>query len=195
MIRFYNARVLTMAEGNKIEFGEVWTEEDKILYAGNLQGVDAIAKEIGKEDMTFAREIDCQQNVLMPGFKNAHTHSAMTLLRSFADDMPLQDWLNKQVFPVEAKLDGEMIYHLTKLAVLEYLTSGVTSIFDMYLTPETIADACIDMGMRVVQVGGVNNFSMSPELIEKYYQELNHKDPLSSFVIGFHAEYTCSKEL
>ena len=195
MIRFYNARVLTMAEGNKIEFGEVWTEEDKILYAGNLQGVDAIAKEIGKEDVTFAREIDCQQNVLMPGFKNAHTHSAMTLLRSFADDMPLQDWLNKQVFPVEAKLDGEMIYHLTKLAVLEYLTSGVTSIFDMYLTPETIADACIDMGMRVVQVGGVNNFSMSPELIEKYYQELNHKDPLSSFVIGFHAEYTCSKEL
>ena len=70
MIRFYNARVLTMAEGNKIEFGEVWTEEDKILYAGNLQGVDAIAKEIGKEDMTFAREIDCQQNVLMPGCRS-----------------------------------------------------------------------------------------------------------------------------
>ena len=195
MIRFYNARVLTMAEGNKIEFGEVWTDKDKILYAGNLQGIENIKKEIGSADVCFEREIDCHGNVLMPGFKNAHTHSAMTLLRSFADDMPLQDWLNKQVFPVEAKLDGEMIYHLTKLAVLEYLTSGITSIFDMYLTPETIADACIHMGMRVVQVGGVNNFSMSPELIEKYYQELNHKNPLSGFVIGFHAEYTCSKEL
>ena len=74
----------------------------------------------------------------MPGFKNAHTHSGMTFLRSMADDLPLDQWLNKQVFPLEAKLTGEDIYELTRLAVLEYLTSGVTSIFDMYLTPDTI---------------------------------------------------------
>lgn len=53
----------------------------------------------------------------------------MTFLRSMADDLPLDQWLNKQVFPLEAKLTGEDIYELTRLAVLEYLTSGVTSIF------------------------------------------------------------------
>ena len=46
----------------------------------------------------------------MPGFKNAHTHTAMTFLRSYADDMKLDEWLNKQVFPNEAKLDGEKLY-------------------------------------------------------------------------------------
>ena len=106
-------------------------------------------------------ELDCKGNLLMPGFKNAHTHSGMTFLRSMADDLPLDQWLNKQVFPLEAKLTGEDIYELTRLAVLEYLTSGVTSIFDMYLTPDTIAEACLDTGMRCVLVSGLNNFSSS----------------------------------
>ncbi len=88
-----------------------------------------------------------------------------------------------------------MIFHLTKLAVLEYLTSGITAIFDMYLTPETIADACVDMGMRCVQVGAVNNFSQSVELVEEMFQKLNEKHVLSSYILGFHAEYTSSKEL
>ena len=101
----------------------------------------------------------------------------------------------RQVFPIEAKLDAEMIYHLTKLAILEYLTSGITAIFDMYLTPETIAQACVDMGMRCVQVSGQNNFSQSLELTERMYQKLNHENPLLSYFIGFHAEYTCSREL
>ncbi len=61
----------------------------------------------------------------MPGFKNAHTHSGMTFLRSYADDLPLNEWLNEQVFPMEAKLTEEDIYHLSKLAIMEYLT-GMT---------------------------------------------------------------------
>ncbi len=131
----------------------------------------------------------------MPGFKNAHTHSGMTLMRSYADDQPLADWLNQMIFPVEAKMNGEDIYHLSKLAILEYLTSGITAVFDMYLTPESIADAFDDMGMRCVQVGGVNDFSQSPELVEEMYLKLNKKYPLQSYVLGFHAEYTCQKGL
>ena len=68
----------------------------------------------------------------MPGFKNAHTHSAMTFLRSYADDMKLQEWLFDKVFPAEAKLTSDDVYHLTKLAILEYLTSGITAAFYMY---------------------------------------------------------------
>ncbi len=198
--RFYNARILTM-ETDRLITGELWVQDGKILYVGDGSDTeDVCAGGQGAEDgkSRWDREIDCGGNLLMPGFKNAHTHSGMTLLRSYADDLPLQDWLFKQVFPIEDKMDGEMIYHLTKLAVLEYLTSGITSIFDMYLTPETTAKACVDMGMRCVQVSGTSgqtDFEPSLELLEQRYQALNHDDPLLSYFIGFHAEYTCSREL
>ena len=198
--RFYNARILTM-ETDRLITGELWVQDGKILYVGDGSDTDDVcAGGQGAEDGKgrWDREIDCEGNLLMPGFKNAHTHSGMTLLRSYADDLPLQDWLFKQVFPIEDKMDGEMIYHLTKLAVLEYLTSGITSIFDMYLTPETTAKACVDMGMRCVQVSGTSgqtDFEPSLELLEQRYQALNHDDPLLSYFIGFHAEYTCSREL
>lgn len=186
-IRFYNARILTMEDGKAIFQGEVWIREEKIYYVGE--------EKPETDNLIFDEEIDCGGNLLMPGFKDAHTHSAMTLLRSYADDLPLNEWLNRQVFPIEAKMSAEDIYELTKLAVLEYLTSGITAVFEMYLTPDSIARAFDEMGMRAVQVGGVNNFSQSPELLEEWYRKLNGKSPLQSFLLGFHAEYTCSKEL
>ncbi len=194
-IRFYNARILTMEENREIFHGEVWVKNERIIYVGDGKDTDSVYQEIQVPCMIWDREIDCEGNLLMPGFKNAHTHSGMTLLRSYADDLPLSDWLNKQVFPIEAKLTKEDIYELTKLAVLEYLTSGITAVFDMYLTPETIFKAFDEMGMRGVQVGGVNNFSQSPELLEEWYLKLNGKSPLQTFQLGFHAEYTCSKDL
>ena len=194
-IRLYNARILSMEENRDIFFGEVWVKKDRIVYAGDGTDTDSIYQKLQIPCMIWDREIDCEGNLLMPGFKDAHTHSGMTLLRSYADDLPLNDWLNQQVFPVEAKLTDEDIYELTKLAVLEYLTSGITAVFDMYLTPYSIYKAFDEMGMRGVQVGGVNNFSQSPELLEEYYLNLNGKSPLQSFMLGFHAEYTCSREL
>ena len=193
-IRLYNARILTM-QTKEIMEGEVWVQDERILYVGDGADADAVFDRLHLQSIVWDREIDCLGNLLMPGFKDAHTHSGMTLLRSYADDLPLQEWLNEQIFPVEAKMSAQMIYHLTQLAVLEYLTGGITAIFDMYLTPESIADACVDMGMRCVQVGAVNNFSQSPELVEQMYQALNDRHPLLSYMIGFHAEYTCSKEL
>ncbi|MBD5445213.1 MAG: amidohydrolase [Lachnospiraceae bacterium] len=193
-IRLYNAKLLTMKDAQIIE-GEIWVQNERILYVGDGRQTDEVYQKLELKSIVWDREIDCMGNLLMPGFKDAHTHSGMTVLRSYADDMALDDWLNKQIFPVEAKMDGEMIYHLTKLAVLEYLTSGITAIFDMYLTPETIADACIDMGMRCVQVGAVNNFSQSVDMVDKMFNTLNSKHSLVSYILGFHAEYTCSKEL
>ena len=190
-IRLFNANILTMEEGKEIFLGEIRIQNEKIIYVGEGSGSNTFIKDNEEE----WEEIDCQGNLLMPGFKDAHTHSGMTLLRSYADDLPLNDWLNKQIFPVEAKMTEEDIYHLTKLAVLEYLTSGITAIFDMYLTPESIARACDDTGMRCVQVGAVNNFSQSPELVEEMFLKLNSISPLQSYKLGFHAEYTCSKEL
>lgn len=185
-IRLWNARILTMEENVPIFEGEIWVQGDRITYIG-------AGRE--KETPLWDMEIDCENNLLMPGFKNAHTHSGMTLLRSYADDLPLHEWLHNQVFPIEAKMNEEDIYYLTKLAVLEYLTSGITSIFDMYLTPESIARACIDTGMRCVLTGAVNNFSQSVELMESWYEKFNENKSLISFLPGFHGEYTSSKEL
>lgn len=195
--RFYNAKILTMETTDIIE-GELWVQDDKILYVGEGGDAAAICQSLSLESILWDREIDCEGNLLMPGFKDAHTHSAMTFLRSKADDLPLSEWLYHQVFPMEAKLDGEMIYHLTKLAVLEYLTSGITTVFDMYLTPETTAKACVEMGMRCVQVNTTSaqeDFEEMLALMEERYHTLNHYHPLHSYFIGFHAEYTCSKAL
>jgi 5-methylthioadenosine/S-adenosylhomocysteine deaminase len=195
-IRFYNARIMTMENGCDIFEGELWVSDRRIVFVGDENAVSQYHRSEEKAAFKWDREIDCEGDLLMPGVKNAHTHSAMTLMRSLADDLPTGEWLNEQIFPVEAHMTGDDIYFLTQLAILEYLTSGITSVFDMYLTPQTIAAACRDAGMRCVQVGCVNNFSQSLELVEQMYNELNTgDDSLNSYIMGFHAEYTCSLEL
>ena len=151
-IRIYHARILTMEEESSIFEGELHVKDNKIVYVG---------PEVLEQAEIWDREIDAKGNLIMPGFKNAHTHSGMTFLRSFADDLPLLEWLEKQVFPMEEKITEEDIYHLSKLAIMEYLTSGITANFDMYLTPDTIAKASRECGYRTVMVGGLNNFSQS----------------------------------
>ena len=193
--RFYNARILTMEPGKEIFIGEVWVNGDTIQFVGTEEEALSYCEEHKDSILIWDREIDCKKNLLMPGFKNAHTHSAMTLMRSKADDLPLSDWLNTQIFPIEAKMTAEDIYHLSKIAIMEYLTSGITAAFEMYLTPYSVADAFRDCGMRCVQTSCVNNFSQSVEMLEGYYNDLNGRDEYNSFILGLHAEYTCSKEL
>lgn len=186
-VRFYNARILTMAEGFLIRAGELWVKGNTIYHVG--------LEEEEPEPLRWDREIDVQGNLLMPGFKNAHTHSAMTFLRSYADDLPLQEWLAQKVFPMEAKLSPEDIYHLCRLAIMEYLTSGITANFDMYLTPDTMAQASVDCGFRTVICGAVNDFTQSVEEMDKWYQKYNGCHELISYRLGFHGEYTTSREI
>ncbi len=193
--RFYNARILTMEPGREVFEGELWVIGDRIVFVGTEEEGRHYCDHHKNTILVWDEEIDCQKNLLMPGFKNAHTHSAMALMRSKADDMPLSDWLNKQIFPIEAKMTPEDIYHLSKISIMEYLTSGMTAAFEMYLTPFSVADAFRDCGFRCVQTSCVNNFSQSVELLEKYYTDINGRDEYNSFILGIHAEYTCSKEL
>lgn len=143
----------------------------------------------------FDREIDCRGNLLLPGFKNAHTHSGMTFLRSLADDLPLQRWLNEQVFPKEAQLTPEFVYVLTKLAILEYLTSGVTMMFDMYFSRESIANAAIDTGFRAALVGCASDFGGSAAETAEEYARYTTLHPRITYRLGCHAEYTASLPL
>lgn len=185
-IRFYNVRILTM-EKEKFPFtGEVWIDGNKISYVGTTAAEDAAGKQ------NWDRQINGNGNLLMPGFKNAHTHSAMTFLRSYADDLPLYEWLHKQVFPMEAKLTPEDVYWLYRLAVMEYVTSGITSAFDMYFIMEPGIDASVDCGFRSVMCGALNDFCQSVDDLNAWYEKYNHYHELISFCLGFHAEYTTS---
>jgi 5-methylthioadenosine/S-adenosylhomocysteine deaminase len=184
-----------MEPGREVFEGELWVIGDRIVFVGTEEEGRHYCDHHKNTILVWDEEIDCQKNLLMPGFKNAHTHSAMALMRSKADDMPLSDWLNKQIFPIEAKMTPEDIYHLSKISIMEYLTSGMTAAFEMYLTPFSVADAFRDCGFRCVQTSCVNNFSQSVELLEEYYNKINGRDEYNSFILGIHAEYTCSKEL
>ena len=184
-----------MEDGRDIFEGEIWVVGDRIIFVGTEEEGRHYCDDHKDTILVWDEEIDCKKNLLMPGFKNAHTHSAMALMRSKADDLPLSDWLGTQIFPIEAKMTAEDIYHLSKLSIMEYLTSGMTAAFEMYLTPFSVADAFRDCGFRCVQTSCVNNFSQSVELLERYYNELNGRDEYNSFILGVHAEYTCSKEL
>ena len=178
MIRFFNGRVLTMDGGAEVTGQEVWVSGDKISYVGPARA-----------DMPrFDRQIDLKGNLLMPGFKNAHTHSAMTFCRSLADDVPLQPWLFEQIFPLEAHLTPERVYHFTKLAIMEYVSGGVTAAFDMYFYRLMNAQSAADCGFRYVLCG----MNCPAEQAEDEYVRCNDMGPLISLIPGIHAEYTTS---
>ncbi len=143
----------------------------------------------------WERELDCKGNLLMPGFKNAHAHTYMTFLRSFADDLPLQDWLYNLCFPMEDKLTPKNIVPFEQLGILEYLTSGITASFDMCYFPPVYARVAADCGFRAVQVSGVNSFGGDLAVVEENYHKVNETSDLTSFFIGFHAEYTTNLEM
>ncbi|MCI7740974.1 MAG: amidohydrolase [Clostridiales bacterium] len=184
MIRFFNGRTLRFGGGMRITEDEVWVDGGSIVHVGPAP--EALPE--------FQRQIDLKGDLLIPGFKDAHTHTAMTFLRSLADDMPLDKWLSEQVWPNEAKLTGEAVYCFTRLGILEYLSGGITSAFDMYVKNDSYAQACIDSGFRTVICSGLNNFDADPENIEREYLKFNHLHELVSYALGIHAEYTTCME-
>lgn len=183
-ILFENARILPMNDQPMIT-GDLVVDGNRIVYIGNS----------GSKLGPFDRVVLCNGNVLMPGFKNAHNHSAMTFLRSYADDLALREWLYNWVFPIEAKLQPSDVYHFSKLAFAEYLTSGITANFDMYYFPKEIARAANDFGMRTIILGTPTSFKESISSLRENYLSINGKSDLVSFRLGFHAEYTATNEM
>ena len=173
-----NARILTFVNDDIIE-GDVLITDNKITK---------IEKDIkDKAD----KVIDCEKNLLMPGFKNTHAHTAMIFARSYADDLPLHDWLFDKIFPLEEKFQDGDIYHLTKVGILEYLTSGITAAFDMYFRPDEIKKASEEMGFRTT----ILFTSLNDKLDEMEYKIThNNFNELVTYCLGIHAEYTTPLE-
>ena len=155
----------------------------KIGTVGNEWQADAVVDATGK----FA----------VPGFVNAHTHASMTLLRSYADDMNLMDWLEKEIWPVEAKMHSKDIYWGAMLAAVEMIKSGTTSFADMYGPQmEEVAKVVDASGMRAVLSRGIigvaptglQSLESNKELFRNFHGAANGR---ISVMFGPHAPYTC----
>ncbi len=183
MILIKNAKILTpkgVVEGN------VLIEENKIVAVGDVSD---------KSDVV----IDARGKAAIPGLMNCHTHAAMVLFRGYADDMQLHDWLQKKIWPLEAKLDSDAVYWGTKLACVEMLKSGVTFFNDMYFFSEAIAKAVEETGIRACISSAFFDF-FNPDLleanlkrVEKDVKELKKFERVIA-AVGPHAVYTVSLE-
>ena len=142
------------------------------------------------------------QHVLMPGFVNAHGHAAMSLLRGYADDLPLMTWLQEHIWPAESRwVSEEFVYDGTELAIAEMIKTGTTCFSDMYFYPEAAAKVCHQTGIRAQITFPILDFptawaSDADEYIRKGLQLHDDYRSHPRIRIGFgpHAPYTVSDE-
>ena len=144
--------------------------------------------------------IDAGGLLLAPPLVNGHTHAAMTLFRGFGDDLPLMEWLERKIWPAEARLRPDDVYWGARLACLEMILSGTTRFFDMYWHAPEAARAAVDSGLRAeispVVIDGLDparGEAMRGEVIESL-DRLGAAGRLVSASVGPHAIYTVSSK-
>lgn len=183
-----NCNIVSMTDESDVFLGDIAIENDLITEVSENIDVDTL-----KPD----KIIDAGNMVAMPGFVNCHTHSAMTLFRGYADDLPLMEWLEKKIWPLEKKLTDKDIYWGTMLAVLEMIKSGTTTFSDMYFCMDEVASAAKETGIRAnLSVGliglfGDKDLDEGIEFAEKWNNTANGR---ITTTLGPHAPYTCPPE-
>ena len=192
-ILVHNGTMLTMDDqSNIIPDGLLAISGNTIHYIGKGE----------KGSVSAEKELDAEGGLILPGLINGHTHAAMTLFRGLADDLPLMDWLNNYIFPVEGKMDDDFVRVGSLLACAEMIMSGTTTFCDMYLFEEEVARAAKEAGMRCL-VGEVLYDFPSPNygIVEKgfiYTEALIERwkrDPLINIAVEPHSLFTCGVEL
>jgi len=188
-IKIRNAFVITMTGKEAvIPCGDIYITNDIISFVGNS----------GEDIQEFQPDqvIDAHGMVAMPGFINCHTHAAMTLLRSYADDMPLMEWLSERIWPLEDRLTAEDVYWGTMLCILEMIKSGTTTFADMYFFMDEVAKAVEQTGIRAsLSRGMIGNgptaqlaLDQTDEFVTKWKGAANGR---ITTMVGPHATFTC----
>jgi 5-methylthioadenosine/S-adenosylhomocysteine deaminase len=164
--------------------------------------VDNVIEKIGDSIVFEAHKvIDGTGKTLIPGFVNMHTHAAMTLMRGIGEDMHLKEWLYKKIWPIEKKLDDELVYWGTKLAALEMIKSGTTCFNDQYWNLDAAVKASAEMGIRSVQpfvildLGDKSKWSKIKEECYSAWERSKLWGPRNRFAIGIHSPYSVSEEM
>ncbi|HXP85905.1 MAG TPA: amidohydrolase [Bryobacteraceae bacterium] len=178
-----------------IENGAVAVLGDHILAVGPRAEIEKV--------YTAKQRLDRPNSILAPGLINTHTHAGMSLFRGVADDLNLQDWLNKFIFPAESKnVDREFVRWGTRLAALEMALSGTTTYTDMYYFEETVAEETKAAGLRGVLGQTVIGFpapdyktpQATLEGTEKFFRSFAN-DPLIVPAVAPHAIYTVPNDV
>lgn len=146
---------------------------------------------------------DGRNKVLTPAFFNSHGHTPMVLLRGYGENMVLQDWLEKKIYPYEAQWNGDRIYWATLLGIAEMLQSGTVSVTDMYLQTEAMARAFLDSGAKVNLDAAIvcfdgRAYEETPEYEEQehlFANFHNRGDGRIKIDVGLHAEYTSTPKI
>ena len=182
-----NITILSMAGKDEvIENTNMYIEDDKIVHIGEL-----------KEDIKVNRIIDGKNKVAMPGLVNAHTHIGMSLLRNYADDLPLHEWLTKKIWPIEAKLTAEDIYWGSLLSMVEMIQSGTTTFCDMYFFMDEVGKGLEESGIRGVLTRGIieepgKEKEKLDDTRELYKNWHGKGEGRIKVMVAPHAPYTCS---
>ncbi|NQU98705.1 amidohydrolase [Candidatus Woesearchaeota archaeon] len=158
-------------------------------------------KEINDSINTEAdHKIDGKNKAAIPSFVNAHTHAAMTLMRGYADDMNVMDWLQQKIWPLEEKMTEKDVYWGSKLACLEMIKSGTTFFNDMYWHFHGTARAVEETGIRAaisevfIDLFDENKADENIKLNKKVYEEVKKYSDKVMFALGPHSMYTVSKK-
>ncbi len=155
-----------------------------------------------KED--FSEVYDGTDKLLMPGLCNTHMHVPMSLMRGYAEDLPLHEWLHQKVFPFEDQLDDMAVYYGSMLGIAEMIRFGTTSFSDMYFFSDNTAKAVIESGIKcnlstgVVAIGEGLHFSDTKnyENIKKWYSEFNNSgNGRLKIDLSIHGEYTSNPDV
>lgn len=187
-----NAQVVTLNKNGDV-LHNCWLgiRGNKIDYIGGEQQ--------GMEE-NYSKVMDCKGRTVMPGFVNAHNHTAMTMFRNYADDMKLMEWLFDKIFPLEDRLTDEAAYWASLLAMVEMIKSGTTTFADMYFFMDSTARAAAESGMRAALSRGLQGDSGEEKLDYRLRENLElfkNYDGSSNgrikVMLGPHSIYTCSE--
>ena len=181
------------------------SEGQELYYKGYLgiegERIAFVSKDSSEADRFIAShkddctEIDASGKIVMPGLINTHTHVAMALLRGISDDVPLMEWLQEHIWPIEGKMGYDEVYAGARLRMLEMLMGGTTTLVDMYPYEEAIAEAAESAGIRAFVSPCPMDFRM--EHFENDWRQVQKRfsqSRLVTMIMGPHAIYTLSKE-
>ena len=189
-----NGYILTMEKDIKSP-GDSYFQGDIILKGDKIESINIDSKPYSTDDFYV---IDATGMAVMPGLVNSHTHATMTLFRGYADDLPLMEWLEKKIWPLEEKLQPEYVYWGTKLAVLEMIKGGTTCFADMYFMMDQTAEVVKETGIRASLSRGLTSLNdgqkalrENVEFVKKYHGTAEGR---ITTMLGPHAPYTCVPE-
>ncbi|WP_409228753.1 amidohydrolase [Gudongella sp. SC589] len=189
VLRIKNVDIVTVDEKNRIlNNSNIYIENGIIIHLGDeIPGIE------------IDETIDGRNKAALPGLVNAHTHMGMSLLRNYADDLPLHQWLTEKIWPVEANLNGEDIYWGSLLSMAEMIQTGTTTFCDMYFFMDEVGKGAAESGLRAMITRGIvedrndpdRKLNESRELFNRYHKTSNDRIRV---MIAPHAPYTCSPE-